>query len=816
MTYTQLVDKAKDFEGVVVLERIFPHYVRRIILVASAILMLCLVVYFLSFNTDNIIIAGSFFILLAIWLAVAEMDSFYFSSYLRDGLDETTITYELADILLNTDIEDVTVGFLTTKYGYKISKRAGLEKEDIQRFIFERKNPLTGYVFEFDADKTYDVGTYVSQLLDKDGEFRLFLFELGIQVEDFVGSSLWVIRDELYNKRKVRWWSQDRLSQFEGIGVEWSYGGAYLLNRYSQSLSADHPTLATIDFFEQYSQELENVLSRGHNANALIVGEPGVGKEDIVIGLQKRINTNRSNQALRNLHFVKLNVSAISADVGTKQELEGLVTNIFSQSEGAGNVALVVNIKDLMSLGDEYSTNILSLLDPYLLSNDLHVIVLVDTDVYHADLEHNGNIEQRFERILIKEGDETIRMRILEDEVLAIEDALNVFFTYQAIETANVASDRYFTDATNIEKGTDLLHETAVSVSQSGRRVVVADDINTIVERLTGIPVGTAKKDEREKLLNLEAQLHSRIVGQNTAVNAISEALRRSRSGLADPKRPMGSFLFLGPTGVGKTETTKALADIFFGNSGNVVRLDMSEYSGPDALDRLIGLRATQSPGTLASGLRDNPYGVLHVDEFEKTNKEVMNLFLQILDEGSFTDAFGEEVIARNTIIVATSNAGSDVIYEYLKDGGDTREYKDAITNTIIKRGIFSPELLNRFDGVILFHPLGDSHLAGIVKMMLEDLNKRLDEKGLRLNITPELVDFLVEKGRDPKFGARPLRRAIQDYVENNIADKLISGEVGSGTEVTLDVSELSGNQDKSDATLQNEHEETFTFADED
>jgi ATP-dependent Clp protease ATP-binding subunit ClpA len=303
--------------------------------------------------------------------------------------------------------------------------------------------------------------------------------------------------------------------------------------------------------------------------------------------------------------------------------------------------------------------------------------------------------------------------------------------------------------------------------------------------------MGAVDSVEREKLINLEKTLHQRVIGQDEAIEAIANAVRRARSGINNPNRPLGSFLFLGPTGVGKTETTKALAEVFFGAESRIERLDMSEYSGADALQKLIGSFESEKPGVLSNMLREHPYGVLLLDEFEKTTKEVMNLFLQVLDEGYFSDMAGKRINARNLLIVATSNAGADIIWEGLKNGDDFSQAKDYIVNEIIRTGTFKPELVNRFDGVIVFHPLGKDQLTKIAELQLDKLKKRLAERGFNLVITKDVVKYVMEFGVDPKFGARPMNRAVQDKVEQIIADKLIRGSIKPGSDIELSTADF-------------------------
>jgi ATP-dependent Clp protease ATP-binding subunit ClpA len=396
--------------------------------------------------------------------------------------------------------------------------------------------------------------------------------------------------------------------------------------------------------------------------------------------------------------------------------------------------------------------------------------------------------------------------------------------------------------------------------------IITKNMVEKIISQKTNVPTGQIDEKEKEKILNIEDNLHKYIVGQDEAVSAISNTIKRLRAEVNTTNRPIGSFLFLGPTGVGKTETVKTLNKVFFGENGNIIRLDMSEYHGEEGLEKLIGsfktntdghlvnkLRENQygillldefekigsflflgptgvgktetvktlnkvffgengniirldmseyhgeeglekligsfktnTDGHLVNKLRENQYGILLLDEFEKASSDVLNLFLQILDEGIFSDMNGKKVNARNMIIVATSNAGSELIWQISQKGEDLNSNKDKIISSIVENNIFKPELVNRFDSVILFHSLTKEHLKEISKIAIEKLKIDMRAKGFDINFTEDVLDFLVEKGSDPKFGARPLRRAIQDVIEKSIAEKIIEGEIKAGDTFTF------------------------------
>ena len=324
-----------------------------------------------------------------------------------------------------------------------------------------------------------------------------------------------------------------------------------------------------------------------------------------------------------------------------------------------------------------------------------------------------------------------------------------------------------------------------------GTSVVTPEIIEEVVEQKTKIPQGELSKDESEKLLNMESLLHEKVINQEGAIRYVSNALRRVRSGLHGGDRPIGSFLFLGPTGVGKTETAKALSSVYFGDEIAMSRFDMSEYKGSDALNKLTGSFDKKEQGILANALRDKPFSLLLLDEFEKASKEVLNIFLQILEDGFFTDSFGKKVSAREAMIIATSNAGSGVIWDMVKKGYDPDELNKSVLDSIRKEGVFSPELLNRFDSIVVFHPLSKENLKDIAKLLLLELKSRLKDKDISFIITEDLVSMVVEKGYDPVMGARPMRRVITDLIEQAVAKRIIEGKAGRGSTINFTKSEL-------------------------
>ena len=401
-------------------------------------------------------------------------------------------------------------------------------------------------------------------------------------------------------------------------------------------------------------------------------------------------------------------------------------------------------------------------------------------------LEQDPTIKQRFEHILVEHPGDEEMVEVLQNVAEELEKHSGVLFTYNSLKTVIRAVMDHFSDPVMPDNAIDILVELPAHVIRKHKILVEKQDILDIVEKKTGVPLGQIKEAERETLLNVEDLLHKRVIGQDEAIVVVSNAMRRSRAGVRNTRRPIGSFLFVGPTGVGKTETAKALAALFFGDEKNMTRLDMSEFAGGDAVARLIGSFDGGQIGVLTRTLREHSYGVVLLDEFEKSATQVHDLFLQILDEGFFSDVKGKRVNARNVIFIATSNAGSNLIFEKMQQEVDTKNIQKEIVDHIIKERIFKPEFLNRFDAVVLFHPLELEHIRKISGIMLEKLRLRLRNRGLDMEITSEMVEYVAQQGVDPVFGARPMNRYIQENLEQVIAEKLIRGDIKEGSKFTL------------------------------
>jgi ATP-dependent Clp protease ATP-binding subunit ClpC len=743
-------------------------------------------------------IYGLFFTVTSFWLMTLSLRTFYNSYYFRDKAAKGIpfVDYDLALSVSETSPLDPTAGFFRTSLGKTIMFRAGIPPTSLAQFFGTRGEILSTFNLSLQSGSeslTVHVEDIALACLQSDDNLRSFLFENGIQKKELAAVSDWIEESVDAEKAASRWWSGESLSRISGLGRDWSYGQIWRLEKYQKPIYL--PKGARYEIHSSYGvdelKQLENVLSRKREANVLLVGNDEAGKINIIAHLFSLIDEDKTVSALRHKRPVVFDSDAFISAHGQKTDFEQNFEAILIEAEKAGNVILVIeNFPSFSASAAALGSDLPSIMSSFLASSRLQMIALSDNERFHQMLEPNAILMQHFERIFVKDIDETNTVKVLENEVEDLERS-GLFFTYPALVAVAESAERYFSDGVMPDKAVDLLLEVAPKLEAAGKNLVEKTDVLSLVEEKTGIPTGQINESEKEKLLNLEKILHDRVIGQDMAISAIANAVRRARSGIESPDRPMGSFLFLGPTGVGKTETTKALAQIFFGDDSHIVRLDMSEYASGDSVSKLIGSFEGRQQGVLSTLLREHPYGVLLLDEFEKTTKEVMNLFLQILDEGFFSDMSGHKVNARNLIIIATSNAGSDMIWNSVKEGRNLSDEKSKIIDTIIGNGIFKPELLNRFDGVILFNPLSDDDLRKIAGLMLKKLQKRLAEKGIDLVINDALISFLVSKGADPKFGARPLNRAIEDTIEQIISKKIIAGSLGAGSKVSLTTGDL-------------------------
>ncbi|MFF9915692.1 ATP-dependent Clp protease ATP-binding subunit [Streptomyces sp. NPDC013457] len=597
---------------------------------------------------------------------------------------------------------------------------------------------------------------------------------------------------------------------------------------------------------EEIEQTVE-ILSRRSKNNPVLIGEPGVGKTAIVEGLAQRIVAGEVPKTLEDKRVIALDLSGLVAGAQYRGQFEERLKNVIDEvkADAASTVLFIDELHTVVGAGaaGEGAMDAGNMLKPALARGELHVVGATTIEEYRRYVEKDAALERRFQPVLIPEPSVEETVQILQGLRDSYEAHHQVRYSDAALVGAAELSDRYVTDRFLPDKAIDLMDQTGARVRlrslgkstevvdredrlaklrrekdeavaaedfekanghkneiarleaelagleerREGVMEVTVDDIAEVLSRRTGIPVAQMTQSEKEKLLKLEDALHSRVVGQDEAVTAIAQAVRRNRAGMGDPNRPVGSFLFLGPTGVGKTELAKALAELLFGDETRMVRFDMSEFQEKHTVSRLVGAPpgyvGHEEAGQLTEKVRRRPYSVLLFDEVEKAHPDVFNTLLQVLDDGRLTDSQGRTVDFRHCVVIMTSNIGAQRI---LAHHGDVSEIRDDLRQDL--RGHFTPEFLNRIDETIIFHGLGEDDLGDILALLLRQSERRVRAQGLELEVTQAAKKLLVAHGYQPEFGARPLRRTIQTELDNRIADLILGGEADPGDTIVADV----------------------------
>ena len=537
------------------------------------------------------------------------------------------------------------------------------------------------------------------------------------------------------------------------------------------------------------------ILSRRSKNNPVLIGEPGVGKTAVAEGIASYIAGSDAPDSMAGKRLVALDLPALLAGTKYRGDFEERVKAVLKDVKKAGDVILFIDeMHTMIGAGSaEGAIDAANILKPALGRGEVQIIGATTPEEYRRHIEKDAALERRFQPVKIAEPSRGDSLKMLGAVRQSLEKHHGVKISDAALTAAVDLSARYINDRFLPDKAIDLADEAAAHIRVSGGGLVTAEDIAGVVSMWTGIPVANLSADETKRLCNMESILHRRVIGQNEAVTAVSRAIRRGRVGLSDPNRPIGSFLFLGPTGVGKTELCRALAEAVFGESDAMIRLDMSEYMEKHAVSKLIGSPpgyvGYEDGGQLTERVRRKPWSVVLFDEIEKAHEDVWGILLQIMDDGRLTDSAGRVVSFRNTIIVMTSNVGAKSISDgrprmgFTPDGGDEAQLMRARINEELRR-TFKPEFLNRIDETIVFRRLSRAEIRSIAERMLLTVAERFKALGMTLSVPDQVVDFLAERGYDEKYGARPLRRAIRSMIEDKAAELMLTDSLGRGDTV--------------------------------
>lgn len=584
-------------------------------------------------------------------------------------------------------------------------------------------------------------------------------------------------------ERQLTYMHQPRRN-FGGIGRDWATGFTPTLEQFSQNISTQVQAGGGSAHFFAHSDLMDSVVSNLERGSGVaLVGPDGSGKTTLVYGLAERLLEGRDTN-LRYYQVVSLSASVI---LSHGEHLEELLLTLFGEAIASGNMIIYLEDAQLFFGSGVGAFDMSQILLPVLKNRGIRLIAAFTPQVWLQLQARQQALTTSFANITLSEPDQAATYKVIEDSVILLEHHNKVLISYEAIREAYRLSGQYMQDEAYPGKAVHLLEQ---AIPYAEQQLVSAPSVQMAIEKAKGVRVSAAQAPEADMLLNLENRIHERMINQKRAVAVVAAALRRGRAGVSSPKRPVGSFLFLGPTGVGKTELARSLAAVYFGDEGQMIRLDMSEYQRPEDVSRLLSGGGEQDRSLLLA-IRQQPFSVVLFDEIEKAHPNILNLFLQILDEGQLTDDQGRPASFRSSIIIATSNAGASDITAQVRENGSLDDFERPLIDKLIAAGQFRPELINRFDEVVLFRPLTEEELTLVAQIMLRGVNKTLSNQQISLQLTPEALRYIVHLGYDPEFGARPMRRIIQKTVENAVAMKILRQETQPGSVITLDTVDL-------------------------
>lgn len=622
---------------------------------------------------------------------------------------------------------------------------------------------------------------------------ELFI-EMGVSDEEFKQTSEWIY-NEIKRKHAWRYWEKPTFTLHGGYDRAWTSAWTPTLKHYSQNITelVSSGRASKMIGRKQEVEQIMRILTRTTKNNVILLGPAGVGKTAIAYGIAQQMLTGEAKE-LKSKKLVAVDFPSLIGGTGSRGDFELRFKKILDESGPGGTILFIDEMGSVAHAGGgEGSIDAAAVLSPYLSSGVIQCIGTTSHADYRKYIEPNTTFSSFFQTVEIKEPSYEEAVKILESFCPQIESKQGVTITFQAIEAAIKLSSQYLRDRVLPEKAIDILDETAVGVRRQNLRFVTADHVAEVISLKTGVPVTKLNRSEKDKLLNLEKRLHERIIGQEEAIEVIANAMRRARVGLKDVHKPVARFLFLGPTGVGKTETCKALADIYYGNENNMIRLDMSEYQDASSLSRMLGAppgsKDFEAGGQLTEAVRRRPFSLVLLDELEKAHPRILDVFLQVLDDGRLTDSSGRVISFQDSIIIATSNAQAVMIQEAVRKGYNHDQLKSLVMEKLNQT--FRPEFLNRFDAIVVYKPLAMEQVLQIAVLMLQQVRNYLKEKEIGFEISPEALVKITKLGFNPEFGARPLRRVIQERIENKLAQKILEGEIKEGDVVKIQETDI-------------------------
>ena len=712
---------------------------------------------------------------------------------LAPGL-ETTIEERMASNILgklskNLTSEQIAKIVLESSGGKFIVARFGLGKTTIESLAqIPQNSPEQIFQAALQIQQKLETKTVSGSVLAlaiirNFPNFENLLAQFYIDFEDLERGVLW--HDHIFsliNQSKIP-------IKTGGIARDWSFGYTPTLNRFGTNITSQvSNNILMSSNLEQHKDLVSKMVeqfSGNGKQNIALIGIDGVGKTTVVNSFAAKI-ANGSEKIPSNLRYrqvISLDASSLIAAAPGRGEIENLLNYILNEAYAAKNIIICLDNAQLFFEDGVGSVDVSNLLLPIIQAGALRMILTLDEQRFLQISAKNPALAQAMNRLQVKPANYDETLAVMQDKLLVFEHQNGVFYQFQALKEAFRLSERYIFDLEMPGRAVRLLE---MSAGFADNKIVTASSVGRAVEQTMNVKVATADiNEEKETLLNLENLLHARMVGQEKAVSAVANALRRARTGVRNQNRPIGTFLFLGPTGVGKTELSKALSEVYFNGENNIVRLDLNEFVNLEDVSRLIADGARDS-SSLTAQMMKKPFSVVLLDEIEKAHPNVLTALLQVLDEGILRDEKNREVSFRDAIIIATSNAGAERIQELISRGYDSSSAEEVIVNDLIASHEFRPEFLNRFDEIVVFEPLTKKNLLQIIDLMVVGVNKALAGQKITVSVSPEAKLLLAEMGYDPKLGARPMRRVIQRVVENTIARKMLSGEAQAGANIEI------------------------------
>ena len=684
--------------------------------------------------------------------------------------------------------------FVKTRSGTFMMVRFGLPRDFIENLARSLQVDVS-WIFakaleirEKTNSEQINGGILLVALIECVPDFKNILRQRKVELEDLYHGIIW------YNYWYGLVAGAKKPRRSGGIARDFSFGFIPTLQRFGTNISRQREVATRTQILQGARQEIINkmvqTLSAGARQNVALVGAYGSGRTTIVNAFAETLLDADSNipSNLKFRQVFALDATALISAASERGNLEGLVIRLLNEAYAAKNIILCLDNAHLFFEEGTGSVDISNVLLPILEGGQLRIILEMDQQKFLEISAKNSALANALNKVMIEPANEEETLKILQDQVPVLEYQRNVTYTYYALLEAYKLSARYIHDVEMPGKAKILL-EAAANYALNG--IVNETSVQRAIEKTQGVKVQLADEEaDRSKLLNLEELIHQKMVDQEEAVKTVSDALRRAAAGVRNSKRPIGAFLFLGPTGVGKTELAKTLSEIYFEGEKEIVRLDLNEFVSVEDVRRLIADGASDSL-SLAAQVMKKPFSVVLLDEIEKAHPQVLTTLLQVLDEGILRDIKNREVSFRDTIIIATSNAGSEQIRHAIAQGQNLHEFREQFINNLISNGEFKPEFINRFDEICLFKPLSKEDLIKVIDLILKSVNKELADRKITVALEEEAKVLLVERGYDPKLGARPLRRIVQKTVENLVARAVLSGEIVSGADVVVTKAEI-------------------------